>query len=159
MDLYRKWIKSEGVLEDHKNIAIRQVYCWILTEDTKIIIVSKDGQKWQFPGGHPEAGESIKETCLREVKEETGIDLLTVNLDSKMFGYYHIVENGDEYLQVRVTVRMAAVSNDLDLVPQERDEEGIVHYVEAVTLEEATKRIGWLKSTEEYSDFKDIYDL
>jgi 8-oxo-dGTP pyrophosphatase MutT (NUDIX family) len=159
MDLYRKWIKSENVLPDHKEIEIRQVYCWILTKDTKIVIVSKDGEKWQFPGGHPITGESMMETCFREVMEETGVDLRSMSVTPKMFGYYHVIENGEEYLQVRFTVKLKSNSGELKLETQEHEEEEIVHFVEAVTLEEATKRISWLKATEEYSDFKEVNSL
>lgn len=35
---------------------------------------------WAFPGGHIEAGESLHESVLREIKEETGLTLL----DAKM---------------------------------------------------------------------------
>lgn len=30
---------------------------------------------WNFPGGHMETGETPEETCVREVKEETGFDV------------------------------------------------------------------------------------
>ena len=37
------------------------------------------GGYWVFPKGHVEAGESEHETALREVKEETGLDVTLVD--------------------------------------------------------------------------------
>jgi 8-oxo-dGTP diphosphatase len=31
--------------------------------------------EWSLPGGHLEPGESFRDCCIREVKEETGIDI------------------------------------------------------------------------------------
>ena len=37
--------------------------------------VKKDWQGYTFPGGHVEPGESIVQSVIREVKEETGLTL------------------------------------------------------------------------------------
>ena len=39
---------------------------------------------WGFPKGHQDAGESEKETAIRELKEETGIDAVNL-LEDKTF--------------------------------------------------------------------------
>lgn len=42
--------------------------------------VKKDWQGYTLPGGHVEPGESIVEACIREMKEETGLDVFDVRL-------------------------------------------------------------------------------
>jgi len=47
----------------------------ILQKDGKIFLAKspKWSNKWTLPGGHIEVGETILDSCLREVIEETGI--------------------------------------------------------------------------------------
>lgn len=40
----------------------------------------KDWQGWTMPGGHVEPGESIVDSAIREMKEETGLDVSCLKL-------------------------------------------------------------------------------
>ena len=40
-----------------------------------LFIKHRHGTHWSFPKGHMEAGENEVQTALREVKEETGLDI------------------------------------------------------------------------------------
>ena len=53
------------------------VGCFILNDQKEILLVKsyKWAGKWVVMGGHIELGETINETCLREVKEEVGLDI------------------------------------------------------------------------------------
>lgn len=153
MNVIRNWITSDGILPEHADLEIRQVYVWNWTTDDKIILVSKNGTSWQFPGGHPEAGESIDEAAKREMWEEAGLDISEI--ESTFFGYYVITEedeNGSQtYLQVRLKLSLGKSSSELDLQTHEAEgDNDSIKFVEAVTLEEATSRISWLSSTDEY---------
>ena len=50
----------------------------IQNPETKEVLVQDRKRKypgWSFPGGHVERGESIYDCAVREVKEETGLDI------------------------------------------------------------------------------------
>lgn len=40
-----------------------------------LIVKNKKGRNWGFPKGHVELGENEEQTALREVREETGLDV------------------------------------------------------------------------------------
>ena len=50
---------------------------------------------WALPGGRAETGEKVEQTIVREVKEETGLDVVVV----RKVGEYHEqgVQSGVEY--------------------------------------------------------------
>lgn len=52
-----------------------ELSCGIIVFDgDKVLIVKHKGGHTSFPKGHREKGENLRETAIREVKEETGID-------------------------------------------------------------------------------------
>lgn len=71
----------------------------VLVEDpeTGKVLVQKRVKKYcgiAFPGGHVEDGESIYDSAVREIREETGLEIR----DLKACGYIHWNHaNGDKY--------------------------------------------------------------
>ena len=53
--------------------------CMIINEkDNTFLVQLRKKNDWpgiNFPGGHVEENESIEESCIREIKEETGLDI------------------------------------------------------------------------------------
>lgn len=47
----------------------------IVNEEGKILLIRGPRRGWEQPGGVVEEGESIRDAVIREVKEETGIDV------------------------------------------------------------------------------------
>lgn len=47
----------------------------IINDNNELFLGYCDGV-YQFPGGHLEEGESLEECLIREIKEETGIDII-----------------------------------------------------------------------------------
>ena len=54
----------------------------IVNEDGQILLQSRaDRDKWGVPGGCQELGERFEDTVIREVKEETNLDVTEDNLE------------------------------------------------------------------------------
>jgi ADP-ribose pyrophosphatase YjhB (NUDIX family) len=55
----------------------------VLIEDNKILVVKQDvteTRRWALPGGRPEFGETIEQCLVREMKEETGLNVSVKDL-------------------------------------------------------------------------------
>ncbi len=71
----------------------------ILYPDNKILLIKRSTPPfigyWALPGGRVEAGETVEQTVVREVKEETGVNVKIV----RKVGEYHEqgTEGGQQY--------------------------------------------------------------
>ena len=72
-----------------------------------------DSNKWGFPGGAIELGETPEEAAIRELKEETGLD---VTIDS-LIGIYTDSDmkypNGDNAQSIAIVYKLKALSGEL----------------------------------------------
>jgi len=79
---------------------VEMVTCvMIKNSETNEVLVQNRTRKypgWSFPGGHVERGESIYDCAVREVKEETGLDIKAL----QYCGVVHWInrENDERYL-------------------------------------------------------------
>src|SRR5262249_48974838 len=110
-----------------QTIPTTRVSVVVLSDDEKILLVRHrkgNRQYWVLPGGRLEYGESFNECAVREIKEETGLD---VEVDKFLFlseaiapdRTRHIV---NVYLKAKVTGGTMKVGNEpvlagVDFVP------------------------------------------
>lgn len=52
-----------------------------------LLIKNQNGGHWSFPKGHVEDDETEEETAIREIKEETGIDVVVDNSFRQVITY------------------------------------------------------------------------
>lgn len=115
----------------------------VVDHDHKILLVDGFSRGWEFPGGYVNSGESIKDAAIREVKEESGIDIsliktlgfehditrskmvvvlkgkpkggeLTVSVENKAVGFYHYGEANSKIRLKNFRERLERCFNEKD---------------------------------------------
>ena len=99
------------------------VYCQ-KDNDIKYLLVCEHGGYWVFPKGHMEAGESEPETALREVKEETGLDVTLVD-GFRVKDEHNLAREGRPNT-IKQTIYFLAYYEDQTFFPQESEISQIV---------------------------------
>ena len=125
-----------------KNIRLKSIRClyekscggiifYKTRQNVKILLVkNNNGRYWSFPKGHIEDGETEQETAIREIKEETGLDVTLVNSFREISEYCPFGK-----IRKRVVFFMAQTMSDAVHI----QEEEIDSYI-WVDLEEAHHR-------------------
>lgn len=100
-----------------------------------ILMLQKKNGDWVLPKGRIEKGETLEDTALREVKEETNVDATILNYIGAT--NYEFSNYWTHYEQVNKTVSWYIMKADsLDLIPLEK--EGFVN-AEFHSFEKACK--------------------
>ena len=90
----------------------------VLNEHDELLMIYRRG-KWDLPKGKLDEGEDIELCALREVREETGLQQLTI--ESKICDTYHIYSQYNEQLLKRTAwYKMKGTSAD-KLKPQKEE--------------------------------------
>ena len=66
----------------------------VLNSEGRILFIFRNG-KWDLPKGKAENKETIDQTALREVEEETGVKRLSITKPLEIT--YHIFKRNDKY--------------------------------------------------------------
>lgn len=103
----------------------------IVIDNGKVLLIQHNAGHWGFPKGHVEENETEVETAIREVKEETNIDVI-VNEKYR----YTMSYSPEDGIEKEVVYFIASKKSD-DLKNQESE----VQAAEWVDLNEAVDRI------------------
>ncbi len=76
----------------------------VFNEQGQILLQQRQNGIWGVPGGFVELGESTEEAGRREVFEETGIEIGTLQLISVFSGkeFFVKLSNGDEFYPITI---------------------------------------------------------
>jgi ADP-ribose pyrophosphatase YjhB (NUDIX family) len=72
-----------------------------------LLIERTDNGLWTIPGGGMEVGETIAQTAIREVKEETGLDVAVQRLVGIYSNPRHVIEYSDGEVRQQFSVCFA----------------------------------------------------
>lgn len=93
MKNYIRWIRN---LVGHEKIFLNFAIAIIVNEKGEILFQRRgDVNMWGLPGGALELGESAEEALLREIKEETGLEIRIERPLGVYTKYFSEYPNGD----------------------------------------------------------------
>ena len=162
------WYSAEEIKLEHQSIPITQVSCWVFTFDNKLILVSKDAEKWSITAGHIEDRDSgLKAAAIREVAEEAGLDISSYSENIKMVGYYLVdtIDKSsrkviDKNIQARFFVKINKRSKELNLRPNEREDKiEKVKYAKPFAIAEALEKVKWMGKSGDFIEINKLLKL
>ena len=103
----------------------------VVFNEGKVLMIQHNEGHWDFPKGHVEENETEIQTAIREVKEETNID---VNVKPKN---RYTLEYSPKEGVIKEVVYFIATKNSDECRPQESE----VQKVEWVEIDEAVNRV------------------
>lgn len=108
---YISWLRSKV---GHEKVILVFAGGCLFDENGRVLLQKRgDSGKWGFPGGAIELDETPEEAAIREVKEETGLD---VGIDSFMGIYTDCnmkYPNGDEAYSICIMYKLKALGGKM----------------------------------------------
>jgi len=126
--LITNYTRKEPLRPRRRNYRKAGVFIYDPDED-RVLLVQSRGQLWGPPKGTLELGENDTECAVREVKEETGLDVIPSN-----FSRATKVKNRAVYFYLERSVCPISIQNDIE----DNDANGIT-WIKIDCLEETIK--------------------
>lgn len=119
----------------------------IIFNEGKVLVVKQTSGFYGFPKGHVEIGETEKETAIREIKEETGLDIKIIS-DKRYTQSYIVKEN----VHKDVVFFLASIENNNEKRQVEEIEEILwvdINEVENVLTYDSLKEL-WKEAKKDF---------
>ncbi len=97
------------------NSVVPSVVAIVQDDQGRVLMIHKtDNNKWALPGGGHEIGESIADTVVREVKEETGYDVEVETITGTYTDPSHVMayDDGEVRQQFSIAFRARLVGGE-----------------------------------------------
>lgn len=116
------YIKDLRKYVGHESILTAGVGLFVFNNQNKVLMqLRTDYNQWGFPGGAMDLGESFEETAIRELKEETNLNIKEMKMLKVLSGKdtYREYPNGDKLYDITAIF----VVTDYDGVLKVNDDE------------------------------------
>lgn len=81
----------------------------VVLDDERILLIQRsDNGKWALPGGGIEIGESVRDALVREVREETGIEVEVTGIVGVYSDPAHVIAYDDGEVRQQFSICLAA---------------------------------------------------
>lgn len=91
------------------NSVVPSVVAVVQRDDLRILVIHKvDNGRWALPGGGHDPGESISQTVVREVREETGYEVEVEVLTGIYTNPNHVMAYGDGEVRQQFSIAFRA---------------------------------------------------
>jgi len=107
----------------------------VLIENNRLLLVNQklsNNKNWSLPGGRVEPGETLEQALIREMKEETGLDVELI----RMLYVCDVEASGNTVLHI--TFLTKRIGGEITLPTNEFDENPI-HDVRFIPVDELTE--------------------
>ena len=108
---YIKWIRSHV---GHEKIMLVHAGGCIFNDREEVLLQRRgDCDQWGFPGGTVELGETPQMAAVREVKEETGLDVQVGDLIGIYTDFDVVCSNGDQFQSILIAYELTVTGGEL----------------------------------------------
>lgn len=102
----------------------------VVINDGKVLLIQHIMRHWDIPKGHMEQGETQEQTAIRELKEETNIDI-KIEYENK----YEIEYSPEKNITKKVVYFIATnLNNELKAQPEEVKQVKWIEFEEAIEI-------------------------
>jgi|WetSurMetagenome_2_1015567.scaffolds.fasta_scaffold364890_2 mutator protein MutT len=111
---YIHWIREKV---GHERIFLNVAGVVVFDGMGRVLLQKRSANEklWGFPGGIIELGESAEEAAIREVREETGLDVKIDSLIGIYTKYYNEYPNGDKAQPILVIFKGRVVRGEFNV--------------------------------------------
>ena len=109
------------------NSVVPSVVAIVRDDAGRVLLIHKtDNDLWALPGGGHEAGESITDTVVREVKEETGYDIEVDRLTGTYTNPGHVMAYEDGEVRQQFSIAFTGARHRRRPTHEQRERPGRV---------------------------------